>query len=153
ELQIAFDVRPATTASLHTSSGFLGAFTHLQRAIDLIWNRYEKPLLIWNDWSELMIRELLENGETVIAGPSASWKSTCLAIYAVCFWMADPLNSKAIISSTTLGGLRERIWKDVLHFYRTSQCGFGNVIQHPTPKIQTIKGDDSTGIHGVAVEQ
>jgi hypothetical protein len=71
----------------------------------------------------------------------------------VCFWLADPLNSKVIISSTTLGGLRERIWKDILHFYKTSQCGFGNVIQHPTPKIQTQKGDDSTGIHGVAVEQ
>jgi len=153
ELKIAFDVRPSELPSLHTASGFLGAFTHLQRAIDLIWNRYDKPLLYWNDWSELMLREYLTNSETIISGSSASWKSTTFAVYAVCFWMADPLNSKVIISSTTLGGLRERIWKDILHFWRSSQCGFGNVIQHPTPKIQTQKGDDSTGIHGVAVEQ
>lgn len=153
ELQMAFDVRPDDVPSLHQAKGFLGAFPHLQRAIDLIWNRYEKPLLIWNEWSELMMREFISNGETILAGPSASWKSTCFACYSVCFLFADPLNSKVIISSTTLGGLRERIWKDILHFYKTSQCGFGNVIQHPTPKIQTQKGDDSTGIHGVAVEQ
>jgi hypothetical protein len=152
ELSMSFDIHPPNTPSLHTAEGFLGAFEHLKRGIDLIWNR-EAQLLIWNEWSELMLKEMLENREWSITGPSASWKSTCAAIYAVAFWLADPLRTKVIISSTTLGGLRERIWKDIVNFYRASQCGFGNVIQHPTPKIQTQRGDDATGIHGVAVEQ
>jgi hypothetical protein len=156
ELRMAFDVREVRE-SLHGAPGFLGAFTHLQRAIDLIWNRYEKPLLIWNEWSEMMLDELIQayhkSGEIVFTGPSASWKSTCVACFIVSAWLADPLQTKCPISSTNLGSLRELLWKDVYKFYRTSQPGFGNVVQHPKPKIQTVKGDDSMGIFGVAVKQ
>lgn len=153
ELWMAFDVRGGSPVSLHKASGFKGRFAHLKNAIDLIWNRGSRQALIWNEWTELMLESMIENREWVIAGPSASWKSTCAAVYANCFWFADPLRSKVIISSTTLGGLRERIWKDILSFYKASGVGYGKVIQHPTPKIQTAQGDDGSGIHGVAVEQ
>jgi hypothetical protein len=157
ELWMAFDVHPTEVPSLHRATGFLGAYEHLHRAIDLIWNRYDKPLLIWNDWSEMMMDELISAyhgcGEIVFTGPSASWKSTCVACFINAAWMADPLQTKCPISSTNLGSLRELLWKDVHKFYRTSQCGFGNVVQHPKPKIQTIKGEDDKGIFGVAVKQ
>jgi hypothetical protein len=154
ELWMAFDcaLSRGSDKSLREASGFLGAFEHLHRAIDLIWNK-ESQLLIWNDWSEEILSTMIEAREWTICGPSSSWKSTCAAVYACCFLFADPLRSKVIISSTTLGGLRERIWKDILHFYRASRIGYGGVVQHPTPKIQVVKGDDGSGIHGVAVEQ
>lgn len=164
ELWMAFDVNQGGT-SLHQAEGFLGAFNHLQRAIDIIWNSNGRNMLLWNDWSELLMRTWIESlfggtperpvesAENPITGPSSSYKSTCAACYAVAFWLADPLRTKVIPNSTSLGGLRERIWKDIVQFYRASKCGFGNVVNHPTPKIQTIKGDDSTGIHGIAVEQ
>lgn len=152
ELWMSFDINQGGV-SLHQAEGFLGAFNHLQRAIDIIWNSNGRNMLIWNEWTELMMRSFIENREIPVSGPSASWKSTCAACYGVAFWMADPLRTKVIVSSTSLGGLRERIWKDILGFYRASKCGFGNVINHPNPKIQTIKADDSTGLHGIAVEQ
>ena len=149
ELWMAFNVGGM---DLHASPLFEGRYVHLHRAIDMIWNR-ESQLLIWNEWSERMLRTMVEEKEWTICGPSASWKSTCAAVYACCFLFADPLRSKVIISSTTLGGLRERIWKDILHFWRAAGIGYGGVIQHPTPKIQVNKGDDGSGIHGIAVEQ
>src|SRR5262249_25648259 len=121
DLWMAFNIVQGN-GSLHETKGFLGAFEHLRRAIDGIWNT-DRPLLIWNDWSETMVRECVSNRETVVAGPSASWKSTCAAVYALAFWFADPLNTKVIISSTSLGGLRERVWKDILHFFHGSRCG------------------------------
>jgi hypothetical protein len=147
ELSMAFDI-----GGTHEASGFEGAFVHLQRAIDLIWNCKEQ-LIIWNDWSEKLFHTFIENRESPVTGPAASWKTTCAACYACAFWLAEPLRSKIICSSTSLGALREKLWKDVIRFYRASGCGFGNVINHPTPKIQTEKGNDATGIFGIAVEQ
>src|SRR6516165_2933273 len=152
ELWMAFDVRPGGGGSLWASPLFEGASVHLRKAIDFIWNR-EGQFLIWNEWSEQMLSTMIENREWTICGPSSSWKSTCAAVYSLAFLFADPLRSKVIISSTTLGGLRERIKKEILHFYRASRIGYGGVVQHPTPKIQVVKGDDGCGIHGVAVEQ
>jgi hypothetical protein len=152
ELWMAFDVHPSSTPSLHTAPGFMGAFEHLQRAIDLIWNK-KGPVFIWNEWTEMMMRGFIEEREVALSGAGASWKTTSMSLYAVCFWMADPLNSRIVITSTTLDGLRARIWKEVAKFFRASQCGFGNIVNHPHPQIQTVKGDSGTGIFGIAVEQ
>lgn len=152
ELAMAFNAEDGSGARLSSASGFLGHYEHLHKAIDAIWNR-EGEFFIWNEWSELLMKGFIENRESPVTGPSSSWKTTCLGCYIVCFWLADPLNSKVIPSSTSLGGLRERIWKDVLKFYKTCGASFGNIINHPHPKIQTVKGDDSSGIHGIAVEQ
>lgn len=152
ELGLAFDCETGSGQRLSTASGFLGFYEHLHKAIDAIWNR-EQEFFIWNEWSELLMRAFIENREVPVTGPSSSWKTTCLGCYINCFWLADPLRTKVIPSSTSLGGLRERIWKDVIKFYRSSGASFGNIINHPHPKIQTIKGDDASGIHGIAVEQ
>jgi hypothetical protein len=156
ELQMAFDVGSGV-GSLRKAKGYLGPFEHLKRATDLIVNMGNERGIIWNEWSEKILRVLVEGyhrgGEVVIAGPSASWKSTCVAWFIVAAWLSDPLRTKCPVSSTSLGSLRELLWKDILKFYRVSRANFGNVIQHPHPKIQTLKGDDSSGIYGVAVEQ
>jgi len=94
ELWMGFDINRGQP-SLHTAKGFLGAFTHLQRAIDIVYNNKENAL-IWNDWTEGMLKEMIESGEWVISGPSSSWKSTCAACYGHAFWIADPLNTKVI---------------------------------------------------------
>lgn len=150
ELKIAFDVNEGQT-SLHKATGFLGAYEHLHNAIDLIWNR-KGSLFIWNEWTEMMLRAFIEEREISLCGAGSSWKSTSMSIYALCFWLANPINSRVVITSTTLDGLRARIWKEIMKFWRTSQCGFGNPVNHPHPKIQTTRGDDARGIFGIAVE-
>lgn len=165
ELRMAFAAGD-NVGNLHEAPGFEGAYEHLHKAIDLIWNKNPKrPFFIWNEWSELMMECLIgtlfgkvrdmeiETPELIITGPAASWKTTTLGCFTICFWLADPVRTRIIPSSTTLDGLRKRIWKDIIKFYRGSGCGFGNVVNHPQPKIQTIAGDDSSGIQGIAVEK
>lgn len=131
--------------------GGLGRFGHLRNAIDLIINK-KVQAFIWNEWTELMLRAFCENREVSLAGPGASWKTTCMALYAIMCWLSSPLDTRIIITSTTLDGLRARIWKEIVHFYRITGQPFGNSINHPHPQIQSIKGDIGTGIFGIAVE-
>ena len=162
ELRMAFD------ESLAQASGFLGRYEHLRNAIDLLFNaprrRYalehkipyderKHDAFIWNDWTELMIDALCEwHWSTAIWGPNSSWKSTSAALYAFLCWLADPERTSIILTTTTLPGLKKRIWKELLKFYRWSQCGFGHVSASDFA-IRFRKGSDDGGVFGIATGQ
>lgn len=129
----------------------LGRFGHLKNAIDRIWNDKYPGTFIWNDWSELLLRAFCENKWVTVTGPGASWKTTCAAMYAVASWYADPANTVVICTSSTLDGLRRRVWKEVSKFYRT-RAAFGNPIQSRNC-IQFEKGLDDAGIFGLATDK
>jgi hypothetical protein len=147
-------------------AGGLGTFGHLKRAIDLIWNeprrkayearhRYgydpdKHDAFIWNDWTTSMMKDFCDSDEVIVAGPGASWKTTSMALFYLCVWASDPFNTRIILTSTTGDGLRARVWKELVHFYRVIG-NVGNLVQSRT-MIQTVKGDDGAGIFGIAVE-
>lgn len=144
--------------------GGLGRFEHLRNAIDLLWNEPRRraalerkqpydpdkqDMFIWNEWTERMMRAYCENNEVIVAGPGASWKTTCGALFFLCLWLSSPHNTRIIFTSTTGDGLRARVWKEVVHFWRS--VNIGNLVQSRT-MIQFTKGDDGAGLFGIAVE-
>lgn len=159
ELRLAFDTR------LHKASGFEGKFVHLKRAIDLIYNeprrRYAEErkqayderkhdLLIWNDWSESMIETFCEgHWATCVWSGNASWKTTCAANYGTNAFFASPADTIVVLTTTTLPGLRKRIWKETLRFHRHSRAGIGHVNSSDFA-IRFQKGSDESGIFGIA---
>lgn len=171
ELILAFNHR------LFVTPGWLGRFQHLKNAIDLIWNEprrgaaAERKLdydpdkhdaFIWNEWSELMLRAFVEpqaihpdvtEHELIVAGAGATWKTTCMAMGYLCMWLASPADTRIILTSTTGDGLRARVWKELVGFWRSGNgtSTIGNLVQSRT-MIQFIKGDDGAGIFGIAVE-
>lgn len=145
--------------------GGLGRYGHLKNAIDLLCNEprrrqaAERKLefdpeihdtYIWNDWTEWMQETFCEDAWVTITGPAASWKTTSAALYANCFWSCSPHDSVVIATSTTLDGLRRRVWKEVTKFHRW--FGIGNLVQSRNC-IQFQKGSDDAGIFGIAVDK
>ena len=128
----------------------LGAYGHMHNAIDSIWNAHFPDAYIWNDWSELLISTFCENEWVTVTGPAASWKTTSAGIFALAAFYADPKNTVVICTSTTLPGLRRRIWKEISRFHRMRPC-FGNMVQS-RDCIQFTKGQDDAGIFGVATD-
>lgn len=158
ELVMAFNT------AMQKSKMFMGAYEHLHLAIDLIWNEPRRKIarerkseydprkhdvFIWNDWTERMMRAFAENREVIIAGSASSWKTTSMALFFLCMWLYSPNNTRIILTSTTGDGLRARIWKELVHFWRF--IPIGNLVQSRT-MIQFQKGDDGAGIFGIAVE-
>tara|TARA_R110000868_G_scaffold64854_5_gene194631 strand:- start:7248 stop:9005 length:1758 start_codon:yes stop_codon:yes gene_type:complete len=93
--------------------------------------------------------------EVLITGPGSAGKTMGAAIYALLFFMCDPENSGVLISSTTMRGLRQRIWSDIKRFYNLlpKQLKAWNLVDQPFPALQPCRGDLKHGIIGVAVEQ
>lgn len=162
ELRMAFDPR------LHKAPGFLGKFAHLKNAIDLIWNvprrqyaeerklpydERKHDVFIWNEWTINMMETFCEaHWSTAIWSGNSSYKTTCCAMYALCSFFASPTDTIVVLTTTTLPGLRKRIWKEVLKFHRASRAGIGQVNASDFA-IRLNKGSDESGIFGIATGQ
>jgi hypothetical protein len=129
----------------------LGRYQHLRNAIDLTWNKHVPNTYIWNDWSEWMQRTFAENPWCTVTGPAASWKTTSAGIYALSKYYSSPSNTVIIVTSTTLDGLRRRVWKEISHFHRLRPL-FGHMVQSKNC-IQFKKGNDNAGIFGLATDK
>lgn len=81
-----------------------------------------------------------------------SWKTTCAAVYADSGWFASPADTIVVLTSTSLPGLRKRIWKEILKYYRRANPGFGHVNASDFA-IRFQKGSDEAGVFGVATGQ
>ena len=89
-------------------------YDHLQAAVDLLIPRKEWT---WNPWSELMLEAICSNKETLLAGAGSSGKSTAMALYAVIFWLACTKQTLVLCTSTTIDGLKTRVWSEIVKFF------------------------------------
>lgn len=158
--------------------GGLGRFQHLKNAIDHLWNEPRRQqaeargqaklydprkhdAVIWNDWSELMIEGFAEHPNIIspagednwvtVTGPNASWKTTMAAVYALATYFASPSDTIIVLTSTSLPGLKKRIWKEITRFYRA--CPAWGILIASDVCIRWQKGSDDAGIFGVATGQ
>lgn len=125
-------------------------FDHLRDVIDTIWTR--RKLWEWNPWAESMLQACCDHQYVAVTGPAASAKTTSAAMYALNFWACAPSTTAVILTSTTLDGLKRRVWKEVTRFYNSGLAGVGNPVMSRT-KIQFEKGVDAAGLYGIPVEE
>jgi len=82
------------------------------RIADLWWNHPELPRKMFerNPWSELVIKECICNRYLAVGGAAGGSKSHTLAGYAIVSWAARPAYTSVLMTSTSLGMARKRIW-------------------------------------------
>lgn len=145
---------------LTRQQGGLGRFGHFRKFVDGVWNN---PKLaptrnfVWNDWSERMIRSAIDNRFVAWAGAASSGKSDCAALFGIVEYLTDPMHTLVIITSTTLTGARQRIWKSVDQLWNAVPALPGKIV----PSVGRIKGanldartyGDATGLFLLASEK
>lgn len=86
-----------------------GLFEHYKALQQLLWPEDEDH----HRWSDLILREILENRITVLAGSRDSGKTHCVSRYALTDYFVFPNNTLILISSTDGRGLQLRIFGDI----------------------------------------
>jgi len=85
-------------------------------------------------WTDLILKEVLENQFVSIVGPGSSWKTGTMARLALMDWSLFPECTTVIMSSTDMEGLRARIYGEASKMWTLARERFewfpGHVIDH-----------------------
>lgn len=125
----------------------LTRFEHCRNIIAVLWPKTE-----WNDWLEDQVRSLCEHQNVSWIGCATSGKTYAFGLYAMVWWLADPLSSTVILTSTTGKMIRRRIWPVIQKLYRSAPGYPGNMVDSRT-MLQCRKGDDKSAIFAIAVAE
>ena len=128
------------------SRGGLGAYRHFRNAANLLW-----PKLSWNPWLERAIRSLCENQWVVWAGCGASGKTFAAGLFSMVYFLASPLHTSILLTSTTAKMIRKRAWPVVQELFRTCKGGYPAHMVDSKTTLQAIRGDDKHAIFAIPV--
>lgn len=85
-----------------------GLFFHYRQLQSLLW-----PDDDHHEWSDLILKTILEERITAVQGPKDSSKTRTISKYALTDYFCFPDDSLYLLSSTTLQGVQLRVWGDV----------------------------------------
>lgn len=82
--------------------------------------------ILWPDddhheWSDLILKSILENRITVVQGSKDSGKTHSMAKFALVDYFCFPKNTLILMSSTDLRGLELRVWGDVKDLFNRAR--------------------------------
>lgn len=132
-------------------TGGLGPAEHFKNVYRLIW-----PELATHDWWERRAEAWCNNSYLGLTGCGSSGKTFDTSAFALMDWLADPMNTTVILTSTSVPSLRARIWGDIKKLYKmpfTRKQPLPGHLVDSMPALLTEKRDSKNGIFGIAVEK
>lgn len=127
-----------------------GRLAHFKTIQQYLWQGPHE--IRWHPWLEDQIASLCAHQQVSWNGCGASGKTFASGLYAMVWWLADPLMSTVLLTSTTGKMIRKRVWPVIQKLHSTCiKPGFpGNMVDSKTT-LQARKGDDKNAIFAVAV--
>lgn len=104
------------------SKGGLGKFGHFKNVVRMCWpdpdeqpeaGKSPKPFG-WHPWAERGARVLCEWKYPALLGCASSSKTELAGVWGLVNWMADPMNTLVLVTSTSLKDARRRIWGSIV---------------------------------------
>ena len=148
---LQFDMPPTELenelqAFKHNPPEGLGKAEHFWNIAGILWpekigNKNNPSPLIRNPWSEKMITEASRRHSLAVLGGLNSSKSETFAAWAIVNWLANPWETIALLTSTTLGDSKRRMWSSVKRLFQANPGLPGKLIDSKL----TIKTDDGSG--------
>lgn len=108
----------AFRVALTVEEGGLGKAKHLQNIAEWIFPTFE-----WHRWAIRTIQALCTHRYVGLAGSGKSGKSDIMAVYGLISWMADPVNTKVFVLSTSKTDAKGRIWGHFCNRYNELERG------------------------------
>lgn len=146
-------------AKLSPQQGGLGEVGHFKEIARMLWGpQNERKQFIWSPWADKMLEESLRWKYLAVSGCASAGKSDFYAIYAIIQWLADPLNTMVLVTSTSLKESKNRIWGSIEEYWMACPGLPGKLVsslglirmEDPTGRV---KAPDKSGIHLIAGEK
>jgi hypothetical protein len=118
---------------------------HFWNIVELLWPATGPKPFDRNPWAERMVEAALKHPMLSISGAASSGKSDTAAVLAIVCWLSDPLNMLVMVTSTSLGESRRRIWGSIVDYWNAIPAEvrlLGKLVDH----AGLIKINPATGI-------
>lgn len=106
-----------------------GLIYHFKQYWSALWPEDDQT---W--WTDLVLKEVLENQFISLIGPASSWKTGTVSRIALMDWSVFPECTTVLQSSTDMEGLRSRIYGETTKMWRRASERYewfpGNPIDH-----------------------
>lgn len=101
--------------------GGLGKPHYFWRIVDMLWGaEANTPNKVFkHPWAERMIELACEHRYLGVSGCGSSGKTAIFALWAIVNWMADPLHTLVLVTSTSLKDSRKRIWGAITSYFQS----------------------------------
>lgn len=96
-------------------------------------------------WSDLILKEILNNRITCVMGPKDSSKTHTISKYALCDYLCFPTETLIIISSTDMRGLELRVWGDLKDMFVRAKERYPWISGKAVDHLHGIFTDDLSG--------
>jgi len=143
-LQIEFQfIRGGGFVTIDRQKFGLGLFEHFKAAMSLAWIEDDH-----HRWSDLILKNLLENRLTVIVGSRDSSKTRTVSKWALIDYWCFPNETLTLMTSTDTRGLELRVWGDIKSLHERARERFpwlaGNLVdsKHGLFTDYVAKGDN-----------
>jgi hypothetical protein len=102
---------------LSAADGGLGQAEHFWNIVAILWPPSSRKPFIRNPWGERMIDEWCKYNFSSVSGCASSSKTDTAAVWGIVNWIAAPLDTKVLCTSTTLRESRKRIWGSIEDYW------------------------------------
>lgn len=114
-----------------------GLFFHFRRMQSLLWPEDDH-----HEWSDLILKTMLEERITVVQGPKDSGKTRIISKFALTDYACFPKNTLVLVSSNRLQGMELRVWGDIKSLYLRALKNWPSLPGHAVESLKTITTDD-----------
>jgi hypothetical protein len=141
-------------------SGKLNYYTTLKKVMHLLWpNTYAgevKPgVLKWRDEIDMMVKAWTEYKFISLIGHASAGKTHTFAHIAVAEYICDPENTIITLTSTHLGGLKARLWSDMIHAFKSASIEIPYKVRNQdlTLRLFEFADEQKYVIQGIATDK
>lgn len=126
--------------------------------VAVFWGPKAPKQFIWHPWAEEMLEEACSQKELGLSGCASSGKTDFGAVWALVNWFCNPLETKILVTSTSLKEARKRIWGSIREYFQQSAIALPGKLLDSIGQIRTfdgkaVVGSDKCGLELVACEE
>jgi len=139
--------------------GGLGKEGHFRNIAEALWGAgNERKKFVWHPWAEKMLWAACRYKTLAVAGGGSSGKTEFFAIWAIINFLADPINTMVLVTSTSLKESRKRIWGSIREYWLSVPGLPGKLVDsHGLIRLDDGSGDsvysEKSGISLIAGEK
>ena len=121
--------------------GGLGKAGHFRNIVNVLWHPTSPKPWTWHPWADQMLEGACRTNYLAVAGCASSGKTDFFAVWAIVNYIAAPLETMVLVTSTTLKESRKRIWGSIREYWQAVPGLPGKLVD----SVGQIRFEDGSG--------